>query len=853
MRKLLIAILATGAMVSCSMDETVETKSPAAISFADSFVEGVTRADDPSKTTANITEFSVWSYMNAVDGYVFNDETVTKSGDKWTYANLQYWMPGNKYAFAAFAGDRSNDQVVGLPEAMAEESLSEITFKNVEGTNDILFAEAVVENAAENQAPVKFQFDHLLSKVKFTFKNGFANKNNYLVVKNIKMVVPYTGTVLLDQDQEYDWADQAGETTLDFGHMAEAAKVAIGKGASSDNERLTIPAAADEVKEYTVTFDVELYNGEQCGLERAMEVKISELELKPGRAYNFVATINQENLDLNVIEFTCEVDEWEEQEIDGGAVEEEVTFVTSIAELQAILDAATGNTSVVLGADLAGEVTVPEVANSVIAINGNGHKFDGCFFINGKSTYAGATTIFENIKFETADASALVGDAFIYCGEGKGTGFRYPDNVTIKNCSFTATGVAVDATVGAKFWSLNGNLVVEGCEAEGMHSLMQLTSCGKTNLTVNETTIANCKNGISLEKTGKTVISNSEISTREYGVRANGCVANTSIVNTEITAKQPVIVRKVTVAGYVLNVDEDSVLTPSGDYQVIFTKGSDDAAYEAPAVDFTCNVPTTTTVFPKPASWVTTPEEFAAALKSDKENIAVTLTQDIEVAISTLGQITGGSGEYKLGGENTKNITIDLNGKKLTISTTYWSNLGAKNDNAIFTIKNGTMTSSQPTGTWNSYDLCFSNCNYVFENVTFEKAIALGSANKNFTLKNVTINETHDYYAMWIEAVGQNVNIDGLTVNSAGRGIKIDEQYVKSPAKVNLTINDAVFTTAKKAAILVKSVAGAKINVNTIDITAVAADSANAVWVDADAAAYADKVVVTGASCKVEE
>ncbi|MBO5893714.1 MAG: fimbrillin family protein [Alistipes sp.] len=853
MRKLLIAILATGAMVSCSMDETVETKSPAAISFADSFVEGVTRANDPSTTTANITEFSVWSYMNAVDGYVFNDETVTKSGDKWTYANLQYWMPGNKYAFAAFAGDRSNDQVVGLPEAMAEESLSEITFKNVEGTNDILFAEAVVENAAENQAPVKFQFDHLLSKVKFTFKNGFANQNNYLVVKNIKMVVPYTGTVLLDQDQEYDWADQAGETTLDFGHMAEAAKVAIGKGASSDNERLTIPAAADEVKEYTVTFDVELYNGEQCGLERAMEVKISELELKPGRAYNFVATINQENLDLNVIEFTCEVDEWEEQDIDGGAVEEEVTFVTSIAELQAILDAATGNTSVVLGADLTGEVTVPEVANSVIAINGNGHKFDGCFFINGKSTYAGATTIFENINFETADASALVGDAFIYCGEEKGTGFRYPDNVTIKNCSFTATGAAVDATVGAKFWSLNGNLVVEGCEAEGLHSLMQLTSCGKTNLTVNETTIANCKNGISLEKTGKTVISKSEISTREYGVRANGCVANTSIVNTKITAKQPVIVRKVTVAGYVLNVDEDSVLAPSGDYQVIFTKGSDDAAYEAPAVDFTCNVPTTTTVFPKPASWVTTPEEFAAALKSDKENIAVTLTQDIEVAISTLGQQTGGSGEYKLGGENTKNITIDLNGKKLSISTTYWSNLGAKNDNAIFTIKNGTMTSSQPTGTWNSYDLCFSNCNYVFENVTFEKAIALGSANKNFTLKNVTINETHDYYAMWIEAVGQNVNIDGLTVNSAGRGIKIDEQYVDSPAKVNLTINDAVFTTAKKAAILVKSVAGAKINVNTIDITAVAADSANAVWVDADAAAYADKVVVTGASCKVEE
>ena len=246
-------------------------------------------------------------------------------------------------------------------------------------------------------------------------------------------------------------------------------------------------------------------------------------------------------------------------------------------------------------------------------------------------------------------------------------------------------------------------------------------------------------------------------------------------------------------------------------------------------------------------------EELATALTAVKEKINVVLLNDIDLPIASLGQITPGSGEYKLGGENTKNITIDLNGKKLNITTTYWSNLGAKNDKALFTIKNGTMTSSQATGTWNSYDVTFSNCDYVIENVVFEKAIAFDNTGKSVSLKDVTINETHDYYAMWITAAGQNVTIDGLTINSAaGRGIKIDEQYVDAPKKVTLNINNATFKTAKKAAIVVKSAAGAEINASNLNIDGVAEDKKSAVWVDEDASAYADLVIVNGASKSVE-
>ena len=245
--------------------------------------------------------------------------------------------------------------------------------------------------------------------------------------------------------------------------------------------------------------------------------------------------------------------------------------------------------------------------------------------------------------------------------------------------------------------------------------------------------------------------------------------------------------------------------------------------------------------------------QLASALTSDAAQIAVTLVEDIDLSIASLGQQTGGSGEYKLGGENTESILIDLDNHKLNLTTSYMSKLGAKNDDAVFTIKNGTMTSSSTSGTWNIYDLTFANCNYEIENVVFEKSIAFTNDNRTATLDNVTIDEQNgDYYAMWISAVGQNITIDGLTLSSTGRGIKIDEEYVNNPAKVTLNISNSKFTTASKAAIMVDSKEGAEINVTNVDISEVAADPIFTVWVDEDAKDYADKVTVNGALVRTE-
>ena len=252
---------------------------------------------------------------------------------------------------------------------------------------------------------------------------------------------------------------------------------------------------------------------------------------------------------------------------------------------------------------------------------------------------------------------------------------------------------------------------------------------------------------------------------------------------------------------------------------------------------------------------VSTAEMLAKALKSDVKNIAVTLANDIEVPVSALsayGQ-TSGSGEYKLGGDSTETISIDLNGHKLTLTTGYMTSIGAKNDNAIITIKNGSMngTGNKAT-TWNINDLTFANCNYVFENVVFDKEVALTNTGKSTTMKNVTINGTGDYYALWISARGQEVEIDGLTVNTPGRGIKIDDQYVDAPAKVTLSVSNSKFDTAKKAAIMVKTSAGADITLNNVDI-ANTPDPVHAVWVDEDSDAYSDLVNVTPADSKYKE
>ena len=632
MRKLFVAVLAIAGLVACNREETVLKQNGAPITF-DSFVENATRANDPSTTTANIEEFFVWSYMNAPDGVVFDDEKVWKANGGWTYTETQYWLPGQNYYFAAIAGDRSNDQIVLAQELMDADGLGYATFTNVDGTNDFLYTTAERTTAdVITAAPeaVSLQFDHLLSKVKFTFQNGFVNDNNTIVVKNIEMDVAKTAEVDLLKD-DYNWEAHNGTTTLAFGDMEKGAKVKIGKSGSSDNERLTIPAGAEY--EYTVRFTTELYNGAQMGATADKVVKIKGCELLPGRAYNFKATLNYTNIDenpLQEIEFVVEVDEWIEEDIEGGVIGDKVVYVNTLDELQAALNEE-GALSIFIGADIQGNVTVYEQANRVVTINGNGKKFDGSFQIVGGSNYNNALTVFNNIKFETADNATLVGDSFIYCNEQNGN-TRYPDSVTIKNCTFTATGAAENKAVGASFRSLKYDLIVEDCVATGVHSLMQVKSSGDANIVVDEVTI-NGKSGIGFGNATNVTLNNAEITAAGYGVRADGAAnAYMTIENTNITASQPVIVRNLKTPNYNLNLVGGQLTPVDAAYHVVFTNGDDDLSkvtYAVPTGSFNLKGAEGYVVYPTNAA--ATVDEFKSALSNTEVN-SVFLEADVDLA-----------------------------------------------------------------------------------------------------------------------------------------------------------------------------------------------------------------------------
>ena len=196
-------------------------------------------------------------------------------------------------------------------------------------------------------------------------------------------------------------------------------------------------------------------------------------------------------------------------------------------------------------------------------------------------------------------------------------------------------------------------------------------------------------------------------------------------------------------------------------------------------------------------------------------------------------------------------LVIDGRGFTLTLNQTNsdWASIGLANPDAKLILKEVTIEKTgygDTTGAWNTHAIIFS-CNVELTNVTVNNGIAVQNG---ATLTDVIINEANGYYGLWINGNGQSVTMVGGAINATngGRGIKIADQYIDNPASINLTVNGTVFNTAKKAAVLVTSTAGAQITATNVDITNVAADSVNFVWVDEDRAAYFSDVVVSGAS-----
>ena len=324
MKKIFFAVLALAGLAACSTDEVVSRPEGAVIGFDNAFVENATRAND---LTAGNFDFGVYgSVINSQNqqGMIFTNQKVEKDG---TYSPLQYWIAGATYNFVAFAPYQTGDNATWkyTPTVTTAAENGTITFNNAKAraNQDFLFATANKTTAATLTATpgkVGFTFDHVLSRVRFTFTNGFTSGGNIkLLVTNVHITDAYKEGKMAVPAKT--WTVEAGnnnkELDVNFKDVLKAegsketdARLAEGMTSSTEHFYL-IPAEAS----YNVTFTVALF---QAGVlvDTYNRTATLSYNMQPGYSYDIKATLNPSNTsdegEIFPIEFEVKkVEDWD--------------------------------------------------------------------------------------------------------------------------------------------------------------------------------------------------------------------------------------------------------------------------------------------------------------------------------------------------------------------------------------------------------------------------------------------------------------------------------------------------------------------------------------------------------------
>ena len=314
MKKIFVAMLALAAATACSNDELVSVNQEA-IGFDNAFINNSVRSvNDPSITNTNLQDFAVYGFVEGA--VLFDGVKVAKTGvtntelkSEWKYAGTQYWIAGANYNFHAVAPMTDG----GWTKTAASKDAVTLEFTN-NGTTDLLYALKAQPGKAEDNAPVAFDFRHILSKVKFSFENAYNATNATISVKDIAITNAYAkGTVVLDANT--NWTGGTSSTTLNFGmatdNEATEAKedveiaYAYGKTYESQNELLLIPGAV--TGDYNVTFTVELLVDKTLVKTYNHKATVAFAPVA-GYSYDIKSFINGDNIDpehkQEPIEFT---------------------------------------------------------------------------------------------------------------------------------------------------------------------------------------------------------------------------------------------------------------------------------------------------------------------------------------------------------------------------------------------------------------------------------------------------------------------------------------------------------------------------------------------------------------------
>lgn len=297
------------ALTACNNDETVEVAKGNAIGF-NTFVDKSTRGAAVDVTLANLGSIEVYGWRGNHQIFDKQEVTIDAVSGAGTYSPIQYWEAKYTYNFEAIA-PKNGDKGVTFA---ANVNGGTITFVN-DAVTDLLYSKSTPVKTAEKltgtPGTVNFNFSHELARVKFTFKNTFPESAAKISVKDVKITNAYKNGTITPAAENATWDATNQTLAVNFASTNVTGIEAGGNSAETDHMYL-IPTAKEE--NYKVTFTVTLdQNGATTDYTHSVTVKTTQSQ---GKSYNYVAEINQNNINPNPdeqlypIEFTAKVENW---------------------------------------------------------------------------------------------------------------------------------------------------------------------------------------------------------------------------------------------------------------------------------------------------------------------------------------------------------------------------------------------------------------------------------------------------------------------------------------------------------------------------------------------------------------
>lgn len=304
MKKILSAILVATALMGCNKENTLDSLEQPEIGFGYVFVNNTTKATDLS--TANLTEFSVFGALtvNSSTGKIFENDRVYKKASDFVYDNTQYWIPNTQYHFTAIAPYQTGD-AAAWTYATSEAQNGTITY-DASSDIDLLFAYVKPAKTAATitaqPEEVGFNFNHLLSRARFTFVNNVPEISNITFkITNVKILDAYkVGTIAVSDGAAGNWAAETTNNTYEIS-FANAANIIPGQADNVTNYESTehhyiLPVA----KTLNVSFKLEIF---QAGVSLGTYDRATTVDITPekGMSYDIKANLTVENALPNAI------------------------------------------------------------------------------------------------------------------------------------------------------------------------------------------------------------------------------------------------------------------------------------------------------------------------------------------------------------------------------------------------------------------------------------------------------------------------------------------------------------------------------------------------------------------------